>query len=53
MNEKDFNNTNSFIDFPCDINFSRLSTGIYFYRVRIINDKGGEAMTLHKIMKGN
>lgn len=51
--KKDINNTSRFIDFPCDINFSRLSGGIYFYRVMIINDKGEEAMASQKIMKGN
>ncbi len=46
-------NTSRFIDFPCDVNFSRLSSGIYFYRVRIVNEKGEEVGASQKMIKLN
>lgn len=51
--KKDLTNTSRFIDFPIDINFSKFSGGIYFYRVRIINEKGEQAGASQKMMKIN
>ena len=49
--KKEFTNTSRFIDFPYEINFSRLAAGIYFYRVRIVNEKGEESGASQKILK--
>jgi hypothetical protein len=49
--KKDLTNTSRFIDFPIDINFIKFSSGIYFYRVRIINEKGEQAGASQKMMK--
>jgi hypothetical protein len=49
--KKELTNTSRFIDFPCNVNFKKLSSGIYFYRVRIVNEKGEEVMTSQKMVK--
>lgn len=49
--KKDLTNTSRFIDFLIDINFSKFPSGIYFYRVRIINEKGEQAGASQKMMK--
>lgn len=49
--KKDLTNTNRFIDFPCNVNFRRLSSGVYFYRLRIVNEKGEEGMASQKMIK--
>ena len=48
--KKDLTNTSRFIDFTCDINFNRLSPGVYFYLLRIVNEKGEKVIASQKIL---
>ncbi|MBU3714222.1 MAG: T9SS type A sorting domain-containing protein, partial [Ferruginibacter sp.] len=48
--KKTFTNTGSFIDFPFDINIAKLSTGIYFYRLEAINEKGERAVASERMV---
>ena len=49
--KKEITNTSRFIDFPFKFNFSKLSSGLYFFVVRILNEKGEEGIATQKLIK--